>query len=69
MAELNVNNFSAVGAYASQKAVGNAQEQAAISVAKTAIDQQADNAMQLLDSLNPVDAAVGNLGNNLNVRA
>lgn len=69
MSEINLNNFAQVGAYASQKATVSAQEQAAVSVMKTARDQQADTVMQLVGSVSPVVPAEGNLGQNINTKA
>lgn len=67
---MDVSSLSSVASYASNKAMVDAKEGAALKTFKMAVDQQADMALQLVQSVDPSNAAssVGNLGQNVNVR-
>lgn len=66
---MDIGSLSSVASYASSKATVDAKEGAALKTFKMAVDQQADMALQLVQSVDPSNAAssVGNLGQNINV--
>ncbi len=67
---VNIGSLSSVAAYSSAQATTEAREGANLKMLKKATDMQADLALQLIQSINPGQAAdpIGNLGQNVSVR-
>ncbi|MCH8552853.1 MAG: putative motility protein [Natronospirillum sp.] len=68
---MDISSITSVGAYASQRATAEAREEASLRVARMAIDGQEDLALQLIESVTPLDesADLSALGQNVSVRA
>ncbi|MFC3851738.1 YjfB family protein [Salinispirillum marinum] len=65
---MDVSSIGSVAAYASSKAMSDAQEGAALKTFKMAVDQQAGMVQQLIQSANPSAAPIGNVGQNIDIR-
>ncbi len=68
---MDINSTASVGAYASQRATAEAREEASLRVFRMALDGQEDRALQLVESVTPLQesADLSPLGQNINTRA
>lgn len=68
---MDISSLASVGAYASQRATAEAREEASLRVARMAMDGQEDRALQLIESITPLEesADLSALGQNISVRA
>jgi hypothetical protein len=66
---MDLGSLSSVAAYSTAMATSEAKGEASLKTAKQGADMQADLAMQLVQSINPGQAAgpIGNLGQNVSV--